>query len=354
MNDINDINSILNAVNEINLRSKKKKIDISIPLNPMPKLNEDFKISPDIDKLIQEAETYKKNFSSVPHLIDTKHLKKNISKTTNFIKTYEEIKNQILEDLYSELTKKVKKNTLKIIFDLHLKIKDLEKKLKDFQIIKEKSVNKNKLDVKNEVIDSPIVSDSSIISLEKVLSKNKNFLKDEVVKSLKIQDSTIAIMNEKINNYKKAEEKFLLQIIDLEQDKTILSQKAEKYDNMKDHKVNITHTKKNFKFIYTQVEKQKKIFSNLKNYSIKIKQDSNLYKENYEKLVVENNNIKISLINAKDQIIVHENNKQDLLLSISQLNETLSKTNFVTNITPQKLSVKEDLVKKKKNFEIIE
>ena len=177
---------------------------------------------------------------------------------------------------------------------------------------------------------------------------NKNILKDDVLTSLKIQDSSILIQNEKIKNLKRSEEKLILQITDLEQDKTILQLKIKKFELLADSKININNTKENLKSIYKQVEKQKKIFMDLKNYSIKTKQDSNLYKENYEKLVIENNDIKLRLASAKDQIVVYENNKQDLLISISQLNDTLFKTNIVTTITPYKSTVEEISPKKKK------
>lgn len=281
-----DINSILNAVDEINLKTKKQKNNILVPKNSTPKLNDVSKISPEVVKLIQEAESYiEKSLFKVPQ-INVTQKKKNIFDVTSINKTFESIKTQVLEELYTKSKKKVKKNTLKTIFDLHLKIKDLEKKLENFQIEKKQSVNKNKPIHKNEGIDLPIMSDQSIFGFEKVLSKNKNFLKDDVIKTLKIQDSTIAIMKEKINNYKKAEDKLLLQIIDLKHDNILALQKAKKLDKFNDYENNTIHTKENLKSIYKKVEKQKKIFTDLKNYSIKIEQDSKLYKKNYENLLL--------------------------------------------------------------------
>mgnify|MGYP006168693255 CR=1 FL=1 len=48
------------------------------------------------------------------------------------------------------------------------------------------------------------------------------------METLKIQDSSIDILNEKIKSYKKIEEKLLFQIIDLEQDKTLLLNKVKR------------------------------------------------------------------------------------------------------------------------------
>ena len=58
MHNIDDINSILNAVNAINLKSKKRRINPDPVQNFIPKLNQDLKISPDLDRLILEAEQY--------------------------------------------------------------------------------------------------------------------------------------------------------------------------------------------------------------------------------------------------------------------------------------------------------
>ena len=60
MHNIDNINSILSAVNEINLKSKKKSTIVEVKQNSIPKLNHNLKISSDVDKLIQEAEEFKK------------------------------------------------------------------------------------------------------------------------------------------------------------------------------------------------------------------------------------------------------------------------------------------------------
>ena len=332
MDQLDDINSILNAVNEINLK-KKKKNAVEI-INSIPVINHNLSISPDIDKLIQEAEGFKNKSLFKTHLIDSTQNKSNLTNKENYHKTLESIKAQMIEDLYSKFTKKVKKNNLKIIFNLHIKIKDLEKKLENFKNEKIQPINVNKLI-------------SNLSNKKNFNLSNKNVPRDGVDRSLKIQDSTIFLMNEKIRNFKNTEEKLLHQIIELEQDKKILLQKVEKFNYLKDY---IIYTKKNLKSIYFQVEKQKKIFIDLKNYSMKIEQDSNLYKKNYEKLVIENNNIKNRLVIYKDQIVAHESKQLDLSLSINQLNKTLSKSNTITNISSSKPSSEENVLKKKKDW----
>ena len=339
MNDIHDINSILNAVNEINLKKKNKNINSSVTQNFIPKVNQNLEISPNLNQLILEAEEYKKKLIiNSPKVVSTKI--KNVIKNPDYDnKIFEDVKTQIIEDLYSKLKKKVKKNSLKIIFNLHLKIKDLENSLKNSQDKKEQFLDDNLISKKKQ----------PPLNLEDI-----NVFKQEVVTSLKIQDASIEILNKKVINFKRVEETLRLQIIDLEQDKTILLNKIKKFDELQIQQNDLNDTKEKLIAIYKQVEKQKMIFLDLKNHSAKIEQNSNFFKENYEKLIIENNDVKKRLIIAKEQISVHESNKRDLLLSINQLNEISSKSNIALKISPPKLSSEENILKLRKKFEITE
>ena len=332
-----DINSILNAVNAINLRPKKKKTKVPFVQNFKPKLNEDLKISPDIDKLILEAEEYKKKSSVNISHVDLNLNKKNDLESKNLNNTLKEVKALVIEDLYSKSKKKIKKNTLKIIVNLRLKIKDLENQLE------------NSLSKKLKTIKS-----AEVYNIDNSFDKltNKDFLKKEITTSLLIQDSSISLLNKKVINFKKTEEELRFQIIDLQQDKSILLNKMKEYNESKDYKNKLNNTKDKLKLIYKQVEKQKNNFIDFTNYLIKIERDSIFFKENYEKLIVENNEIKKRLSISKEQIVAHENNKEDLLLSINQLNEILSKTNVSAKIISPEVVSKENVNKKK--IEIIE
>jgi hypothetical protein len=322
MTNTYNINSILNAVNEINLKPnikiKKKtftqnnfsnvvdqinlKPNIKIKKNTLtqnniPKLNQNLKLSPDIDKLIQEAETHKKKLS----------------------KTYSKINYSQNKSIQNKVTQKFmiedSDNDPLILNDEFVALKELKKK---------DSFNRSKYR----------------------FNSKKYILHDEVITSLKIQDSSIDILNKKLISFKKSEEKLLLQIIDLEQDKTLLLLQVKKFGELRNYANIKNNTKEILKSIYAKVKKQKQSFINLKNYSIKTEQESNVYKDNYEKLVVENDNIKKRLINAKDQIVTYENKKQEFLQSINQLNEILSKTNVVKNISSVKQILEKNIIKK--------
>ena len=309
MQNVDSINSILAAVDEINLKTKKR----ANSKDSIPTLNKELKILPNVDTLIQEAEEYQKKLLSKPrkdNLIQNKDYKSTIK---NYNKNFED-------------TQKI------IISNLHLKIKKLENKIENLQIDKKQFSYIKELTNKKKNINS----------------STTNILKNDVVTTLEIQDTSIDILKEKIKKFKQIEETLRVQIVDLEQDKTILLNKVKKYDVLQNYKNQIDNTKENLKSIYKQVEKQKKIFVYLKNYLKKTERDSLFFKENYEKLVIANSGIKKRLNIANDQNAIYENNKQDLLLSIVQLNEILSKSNIAGKIIPSKSPV-EDVLEKEKN-----
>jgi hypothetical protein len=314
MHEIDDIDSILKAFNEISLKPKKKVPSSKEFKNFIPKLNKDLVIPVDVDTIIREAEEYKKKS---PLILTSSSLiqdEDNSTKTQTLDKSYEEIQIQIIDDLYSKLSKKFKKNTLKTIFDLRLKIKDLEKNLKNFQSKKNLSIDKKEI-INNNISTSDI--------------NNKDILRNEVVTSLQIQNASIEIQNQKIINYKEKEEKLRFQIINLEQDKTLLLNKLKKFDQLKNYSQNINDTKEILKSIYKQVENQKKIFIDLSKNSIKNRQESIFFKENYEKLIIENNDIKKKLSNTKQQVEAFEEIKKELALTFQNFNNVLSKNSII-------------------------
>jgi len=347
MHDKYNIDSILNAINEINIKSKKT--NVTVVQNSIPKLNQDLKIPLDLDRLIQEAEKHKKKTAFKFSQVEPQKNDSTILKLKNYNKTLEETQAKIIDELYSKFTKKVKKNTLKTIFNLLLKVKDLEKKLEDNLIKKEQL--RNNLVLKNESVESLKIHDPIITTLNKVTSLDENVFSKKVVTPPIMQDSTISILNEKINISKKTETTLRFEITSLTQDKTLLLNKLKNFDETKIDKNYINDVKKHLKFIYKQVEKQKEIFINLKNHSTKLERYVEFFKENYEKSIVENKEIKKRLEIAKEQIVVYESNKLDLLSSIHQLNEILSKTNIATNISPLKKSPKDNTPSREKKSE---
>jgi len=80
----------------------------------------------------------------------------------------------------------------------------------------------------------------------------------------------------------------------------------------------------------------------------KLEYQSIIYKENYEKLIIENHDIKQRLNNAKQQINSFEESKSELEAALSNINNVLSKSSIVGKITPIAFSSNEKNEKLKK------
>jgi hypothetical protein len=337
MNDTYNLNSILNAIEEINTKKKKKAISltldnnnkikeaISLTLDNNDKTKEDVLniegVLPITEKLILEAEEHAKKFKNNPLVLETSTedvliLDKEYSEQNLEIYNLEEIKLNIIDDLYSSLSKKVKKNTLKVIFDLRKQINDLEKEIEVLKINKRdedytqdtytSTLNENNEHLINE--DNFKLNEEHLIN-EDNFELNEGHLSNEVENSLS-EDTikTLRSQNSLIKKFENNEEKLLLKIVSLEQDITLLGKK----------KINIGHN-------LASSEKN----TDLDNLKSKTEYESIFYRENYERLVIENNDIKKKLINAKEQIIVFEKNIEELNSAFENLNNILSKNSII-------------------------
>jgi len=263
MQDKDNIDSILNAINEINLKSKKK-ITTTIEKRHIPNINQDLIVPPDVDKLIREAEKYKK-----------------LSTSSN----------------------------------------------------KSLPAQSPKIELKNE---------DALILTEEVTDESEH------------TNKIIAELNNKVQNLEETEIKLRAQIESLQKNKVSLSKIISNAPNTESSYNLISNTKAILKSIYGQVEVQKKLFVELKNHSIKIERDSNVYRENYERLIIENNELKTRIEIAKEQIVKHDRSKNDLLSALNQLKEILSKNNIVGKIEPLNFSSEKTDQKKETRTEPID
>lgn len=268
MNEIHNINSILIAVDEINLGKKKNTNNNSVTQYLVPTLNQDSIIPPDIDMLIQEAEKYKKKTSS------------------NIL-----IKPLILDDEY--LINEENNKTL----------------------IREEG-NKRLI---NKESSENFENDKELLLNE----DNDRYLNDETQKNLSnVKIKTLKIQNLIIKDFEKNEEKLRFKIADLEQEISVLKQKkTESNKTVPDN--NHIEIKNNF-------DKQIKDLNIIHNLSIEKKvNESFFYKENYERLVIDNHNINKKLVNTRNQIIVFEQNINELKHAFKNLNKILSKNSII-------------------------
>ena len=349
-----DIQSILNAIEDINIKPKEinsppllKRESRSVKKN-LPNDN----LLAITEKIIVEAEEHSNKLKK--KLLTPVNVSENIlildTEYNDETLDFEGIKKSIIEDLYSSFSNKIKKNTLKTIFDLHKKIKNLENKIKVLssdEIDHSFSLNSN-LDIEknNENLITPqnkehlinhenkehLINDhdsSSLITKEDndhYINENDGDLSESVIKTLRLQDSLI-------KNFKENEEKFRLKIVDLEQDISLLGNKQ-----MVNNKQTSDDFTKELKNNFAKEFEEMNILNNL--VLEKKKSESNFYKENYERLIIDNNDVKKKLSNAKKQIIVFEKNIYELEEAFKNLSNVLSKNSVVKlGVSPFKASL---------------
>ena len=330
-----DLNSILDAIDEINDSQKKKSFTLdsvnidqikeenSITLDSVniDQIKEENSINegllPITEKLILEAEEYSKKFKNNSSVFaapfeDVLILDKEYSEKNLEIVNLEQIKNLIIDDLYSALSKKVKKNTLKTIFDLRQKINELEKIIETLSInkINEDSVQENIKINLNKSVKEHNINEEHLINENSLLLDDKHSINEEDEDVSKVTIKTLKIQNSLIKDFERNEKKLRLKIIDLEQDISLLGNK----------KINIVQNS-------DSVEKVNKLDQS----TPKIERESIFYRENYERLIIENNDFKKKLINSKQQITNFKNNITELEDAFENLNNIISK-NSITKI----------------------
>ena len=317
MNDHYNLHSILDAIDDINNKSKKKniapnlirsqKINVSKNLIKLQKINinTEEEILPITEKIILEAEE-QSNRSKDNSLIltatndDVLLLNEEYNDQNLEFVNLEKIKLRIIDDLYSQLSQKVKKNTLKIIFDLNQKIIFLEKKINNLNININGEVP-DYIDIKNmkrkENKEHLINEDSE--NEEHFINKENNDVTIATIETLKLQASLI-------KNFEKNEKKLRLKIVDLEQDVSILTAR-------KDIVTNNVSLNQN-KFIKTDS---------------KIIKESIFFRENYERSINDNNELKKKLSISQERINVFEKNIKELETSFENLKNILSKNSII-------------------------
>ena len=320
MNNDYNLNSILNAIEEIN--NKKKNRSLLFNSDKTNKIKENTSdneaLLPVTEKLILEAEEYSKKIKQKTTvlpiitedilILDNEYNEQN-QETINF----EEIKKNIIDDLYLSLSNKVKKNTLKTIFDLHKKIHDLEKKIEVISSnkIDQDFVQEQNFDSINDNKEHLINEEASNVDEHLINQEDDNELSEVTIKTLKIQNSLI-------KNLENNEEKLRIKIVDLEQDITILTSK--KTNVIKNTPDDAIEFKKNYLTKETVDIQQKKT---------KTRAELIFFKENYERVIIDNDDLKKKLSISKERIIIFEKNIKELETAFDNLNNILSKNSII-------------------------
>lgn len=273
---IYSIKEIVDASNNIFKRSKNKK-----DLNTSKNINDSDDIKNQKPLVLSDQIELKEEV-----VIDNKEIK-SPKKDKNF-----EISNKydyLIDELYAKFNKKIKRNTLKLIFDLKIQISKLIKENDLIENSKKKiQEQKNKL-----------VKEIEILKLE-----NNKLVKEKEMLELKVTDLSINLKKaiHEINIQKKNEIELKNQIETLKIEDENKEQKI--YDISKTESKNEFFQEENLRIGSELLEIKKK----------------------YEIL--------------KSEIEKHEKQKSDLISKINSVNDALNDTNVLTNVFENKVENK--------------
>ena len=236
--------------------------------------------------------------------------------------------NTLIDQLYLKFNKKIKKNTLKLIFELQKEVSDLNQN-NDFI---------NKLNIKLKIQINNLTSD-----LKKLNNQNKKIIKEKNVSSEKIS---------KINKKLIESEKLIYNInqskIKLENEikgKEILNDKVNKLSKeLIDAKEKIEILEKNKTKLEKEVLelKSQNEINKQKIYDVsQVENKNKFYQEENLRIGSELLEIKKMYDITKKEIEKYENQKINLISKIDSVNEVLKDNNILTNIFNNNLEQKE-------------
>ena len=243
-------------------------------------------------------------------------------------KTIKPLKNEkLIDQLYLKFNKKLKKNTLKLIFDLQKEVSNLNKVKKFLQISNKQSKRKyNELNtkLKNANILNKKLEDEKIILNKKITEFSKS-----------LDSSQNEKQNLKKNNFK---------LESALKNKVLLEEKVIKLSE------NLKHSEEKIKSLnINKIELEKEISNYIKQAEISSKKIYDISEiENKNKFFQEENlrigsellEVKKKYDILKNEMEKYENQKSNLISKINSVNEALSDTNILTNVFENKLENK--------------
>ena len=232
-------------------------------------------------------------------------------------------KDNLVEDMYLKFSKKIKKNTLKLIFELQKELSNL-KKIKQLLNLSNDELKIKVNNLSNEIID--------LNEKNKKLSDDKNSLNEKT----KILTDKLKLSHNEIENLKENKNKLENEV----KDKSLLNDKIYELNlklNSTNNEIEVekeiseykSQHEKNMKKIYdiSEVENKNKFF-----------QDENL------RIGSELLEVKKKHDILKKEIEKYENQKSNLISKINSVNEALSDTNILTNVFENKVEKKVDII----------
>lgn len=327
MINIYSIKEIIDASNNIFNRSKNKK-----DLKTYKKINDSDDIKNQEPLVLSDKIELKEEV-----VLDNKEIK-SPKKEKNF-----KISNKydyLIDELYAKFNKKIKRNTLKLIFDLKIQIS---------QLIKEKDLIENS---------------------KKIIQEQKNKLVKDIKEQRKLLNNEIQNQKEKLGKDLENQKKQLnkeVEILKLENKKLVKEKET--------LELKVTDLSINLKKAVHEINVQKKKEIELKKQIETLKiEDENKEQKIYDISKTESKNeffqeenlrigselleIKKKYEILKSEIEKYEKQKSDLISKINSVNDALNDTNVLTNVFENKVENKVKVIDhndlKKKNSDLDE
>ena len=320
--------------------------------NSKTKASKKINLSPENENTITEAEksiTLQKNLQNEEKVLV---LKKEISTANDSkidppnykITIKPEVKDHMINELYLYLKKKIKKNTLKMIIDEQLEIKNLKNEINFLKKIKYELTNNYKI-LKNNY--------ESTLEINKELKTNNKILQSDLNEVTKNKES-LDTRNKKLkNNYEstlKISKELKNNNIILQNDLNEITKNKENLDKRnKVLKINLKQTKKNLK---DSLEKNRSFEIN----NAEIKNTLSRYIVNYKKLqeklnlVKDSKNLKLEKELQKVKFYQNENTRLSRELLSMQKRNDIFKENF-KNIEMEKEKISSKIKDLNKSIE---
>ena len=242
---------------------------------------------------------------------------------------------KFVDQLYLKFNKKIKKNTLKLIFDLQKEVSKLNKFKNILQISNKQSKRQNSnlnRELKNLNISNKKLEDEKIILNKKIieLSKSLDTSQNEIQNLKNIKHQLESDLKDKAFLEKK--------MIKLSEN---LKHSEEKIKSLNENKIELE------KEISNHIEQEK--ISKKKIYDIsEIENKNKFFQEENLRIGSELLEVKRKYDILKKEIEKYENQKSNLISKINSVNEALSDTNILTNVFENKVENKVQVVDHKK------
>ena len=313
MINIYSIKEVIEASNNILNRTKYKNKVISDKSSRSEKVDILKKDKP----LILNDEVFNEN--QLKNNPNNTNLKKKIIKPLK--------QDKLIDKLYLKFNKKIKKNTLKLIFELQKEVSSLNQ-------------FKDHLKASNKKFKTQIGNLNTELKKINILNKKNEY--DKIILNKKVTELSNKLVSSKneIENLKK----YKLQLEIELKDKIILKEKIIKLsNNLKSSEEEIKSLNQNKIELEKEISKNKtqEEISNKKIYDIsEVENKNKFFQEENLRIGSDLLEIKKKHDILKKEIEKYENQKSNLISKINSVNEALSDTNILTNVFENKVENK--------------